>query len=109
MSAKYCHVMTLEKGRLSWRVVECHVPHSPECDGICINGALYYIALKTGYDQTSMIVCLDVRSEKLKFITNPAGENKNWLPTIINYKGKLGALEAVDWEGMLDGRKNKMH
>lgn len=51
-----------------------------------------------------MLVCFDVRSEKVKFIVNPAGDNKIWLPTIINYKGKLGALEAVDWEGMFDGR-----
>ncbi|EFH53093.1 hypothetical protein ARALYDRAFT_904516 [Arabidopsis lyrata subsp. lyrata] len=58
-------VMTLGIGKLSWRMIECCKAHYPLYDGICINGVLYYRAeVKRG---------------------------SFW--TLINYKGKLGAVD----------------
>ncbi|CAL9218949.1 unnamed protein product [Arabidopsis halleri] len=98
-------VLTFETGRrnLFWRKIQCcrHYYAHRYLKGICINGVLYYAAA------TSMqpaIVCFDVRSEKFDFIT--------WKPpTLINYKGKLGAIKNTDHDLVLwvleDGEKHK--
>ncbi|KAL1216070.1 F-box protein [Cardamine amara subsp. amara] len=85
-------VLTLENGKHLWRRIQCK-PHYPKSDGICIDGTLYYTA---GFDRgtsVSMIVCFDVRSEKFSFINIDEGMLINAYCTLINYKGKLGALQ----------------
>ncbi|XP_023639019.1 F-box protein At3g49450 [Capsella rubella] len=102
IGARRHRVLTLEPGgRLLWRMVECSIPHDPQCVGICINGLLFYKAMGTRL----MIVCFDVRSEKFKFISI---ENQGvWiqflLRTLINYNDKLGAL-INDSDGMFNKR-----
>ncbi|CAN7141473.1 unnamed protein product [Brassica rapa subsp. narinosa] len=88
-------VLTLESGKLLWRMVECKfhfVPTLALATHICINGVLYFEA-KLG--KSTVIVCFDVRSEKFGFInTNEdmeqglACELKSL--ELFNYKGKLG-------------------
>ncbi|KAH0907637.1 hypothetical protein HID58_039464 [Brassica napus] len=88
-------VLTLESGKLLWRMVECKfhfVPTLALATHICINGVLYFEA-KLG--KSTVIVCFDVTSEKFGFInTNEdmeqglACELKSL--ELFNYKGKLG-------------------
>nr|VDD20306.1 unnamed protein product [Brassica rapa] len=88
-------VLTLESGKLLWRMVECKfhfVPTLALATHICINGVLYFEA-KLG--KSTVIVCFDVTSEKFDFInTNEdmeqglACELKSL--ELFNYKGKLG-------------------
>ncbi|KAL0642113.1 hypothetical protein Bca4012_103042 [Brassica carinata] len=63
VNSKEHQVLTIGKGRLSWRKIKCLFPHYPERerDGICINGNLYYVARS---DKTCLIVSFDVRSEE---------------------------------------------
>ncbi|CAH8254737.1 unnamed protein product [Arabidopsis lyrata] len=85
-------VLTLENGKHLWRTIQCK-PHYPKSDGICIDGTLYYTA---GFDMrisVSMIVCFDVRSEKFSFINIDECMLMTASCTLINYKGKLGALQ----------------
>jgi F-box interacting protein len=85
-------VLTLENGNHLWRTIQCK-PHYPKSDGICIDGILYYTA---GFDmraRVSMVVCFDVRSEKFSFINIHVFMLMNDSCTLINYKGKLGALQ----------------
>lgn len=75
-----------------WRTTLCK-PHYPKSNGICIDGVLYYSA---GFDwgtRVSMIVCFDVRSEKFSFINIDRSMLMTCACTLINYKGKLGALQ----------------
>ncbi|CAN8247632.1 unnamed protein product [Cochlearia groenlandica] len=54
---------------LSWRLIECGIiPHSHVCDGICINGVLFYKASVGGYSGYRIIVCFDFRSEKFSLV-----------------------------------------
>ncbi|CAN6874147.1 unnamed protein product [Brassica oleracea] len=61
-------VLTLESGKLLWRMVECKfhfVPTLALATHICINGVLYF---KAKLGKSTVIVCFDVRSEKFGFI-----------------------------------------
>uniref|UniRef100_A0A1J3IX61 F-box protein n=1 Tax=Noccaea caerulescens TaxID=107243 RepID=A0A1J3IX61_NOCCA len=85
------HIVTLENGNHLWRAIQCK-PHFPKSRGICIDGVLYYTA---GVDPglwVNMIVCFDFRSEKFSFISID-DEMMNASCTLINYKGKLSALQ----------------
>ncbi|CAN8318086.1 unnamed protein product [Cochlearia groenlandica] len=86
-------VLTLEdagKGKkLSWRMVECSLKHSPRNGGICINGVLYYPTSICSSIRDSMIVCFDVRTEKFRFVEHRDG-------TLINCNGKLGAITTPE-------------
>ncbi|KAL1219786.1 F-box protein [Cardamine amara subsp. amara] len=92
-SEKY-QVMTLGVGKVLWRTIKCRKPHYPLHDGICINGVLYYRAhdVEKG-SGISIIVCFDVRSEEFKFINLDKDMlvGSSWV--LINYKGKLGAVD----------------
>ncbi|CAA7047905.1 unnamed protein product [Microthlaspi erraticum] len=57
-------------GKLSWRMIKCSLHHFPLCDGICINGVLYYKAVVYGFEKRYGIVCFAIRSEKFEFIEN---------------------------------------
>ncbi|KAL1208144.1 putative F-box protein [Cardamine amara subsp. amara] len=88
------NILTLETGKMRWRKIECSLAHIPPIDTskwICINGVLYYVAVAlrpTGnYDESYVIVCFDVGSEKFKFIDIECLDGK-----LINYKGKLGGI-----------------
>lgn len=89
-------VLTLSTGKMSWRMIECCIPHNPREDqtGICINGGLYYQAFVGGF---SKIICFDVRSEKINLIKKDKGMElwSHDFYTLVNYKGKLGALTVV--------------
>ncbi|CAA7037512.1 unnamed protein product [Microthlaspi erraticum] len=88
-------VLTLGTRKLEWRMVECGIPrHHPLSDGeICINGGVYYIArfLGPGHQYILAIVCFDVRLEKCR-VVNEDESMRLGCPTLVNYKGKLGAL-----------------
>ncbi|KAG7600455.1 F-box associated interaction domain [Arabidopsis suecica] len=90
---KSTYVLTLKTGKCLWRKIQDPVfPHTPTCDEICINGALYYGAsLKGSYIYT--IVCFDFRFEKFGRI-KINGDHK-W--TLFNCKGKLGAHQYNLW------------
>ncbi|KAL1222406.1 putative F-box protein [Cardamine amara subsp. amara] len=89
-SSKEHQVLTLGKGKLLWRKIECLLPHYPhKRDGICINGVLYY---KAWSNMTTLIACFDVRSEKFSFIEMENSSTLTCISTLINYKGKLGAV-----------------
>ncbi|XP_013610681.1 PREDICTED: F-box protein DOR-like [Brassica oleracea var. oleracea] len=91
-------VLTLQTGKLSWRMIECDVPHHHGINSICINGVLYYKA-KNGADSSTygkdIIVTFDVRSEKFGFIE----VDKPFIPvhTLINFNGKLASLESYSF------------
>ncbi|XP_010476674.1 PREDICTED: F-box protein At1g31080-like isoform X1 [Camelina sativa] len=86
------HILTLGTGKMRWRNIQCptnHVP-IPRCEGICINGVLYYLAQQTD-EWNEVIVCFDVRSEKFKFLLLQV-EFVKWPTQLINYKGKVGMI-----------------
>ncbi|XP_010507693.2 PREDICTED: F-box protein DOR-like [Camelina sativa] len=83
-------VLTLGAKKLSWRMIECCIPHCPKFEGICINGVLYYRAFVDISSNIFMIVCFDVRSEKFSFIK--ATEPFIIEAKLINYNGKLGLV-----------------
>ncbi|KAL0800394.1 hypothetical protein Bca101_055569 [Brassica carinata] len=85
-------VLTLGKVKPSWRKIKCLFPHFPENfgNGICISGVLYYIARS---NLNTVIACFDVKYEKYSFIQiDDENSQLNWFLTLINYKGKLGAI-----------------
>ncbi|RID45746.1 hypothetical protein BRARA_I02448 [Brassica rapa] len=91
------NILTLGTGEMRWRKIQCSLSHCPDSSGgICINGALYYLA--TGRDAASYVVCFDVRSENFKFIQADFKLYK--ARSLINYKGKLG---VIIWTGHNSG------
>ena len=52
-----------------------------------------------------MIVCFDIRSEKLKFIVDEAFKDIKSPSTLINYKGKLGIIHH-NAPGLMDGKSS---
>ncbi|CAN6834078.1 unnamed protein product [Brassica oleracea] len=76
-------------GNMTWRLIECDVPHSyPGTKSICINGVLYYNARDSNGDD--MVVRFDVRSEKYSFVNFI---ERRMLPvTLINFQGKLASV-----------------
>ncbi|XP_056866077.1 F-box protein At5g65850 isoform X1 [Raphanus sativus] len=93
-------VLTLGAKRLSWRMVECCIPHLPSCGSkwICISGVLYYLAAANSWSLESMVVCFDFRTEKFTLINCMETFNRA-LPdstNMVNYNGKLGLLMSGD-------------
>ncbi|XP_010479100.1 PREDICTED: F-box protein At1g53790 isoform X2 [Camelina sativa] len=89
-------VLTLEdNGKRLWRTVQCK-PHYPKSDGICIDGTLYYTAGFSPGTRVSIIVCFDVRSEKFSSINIDECMLMTYC-TLINYNGKLGALQFTSF------------
>ncbi|KAJ4891429.1 F-box protein DOR [Raphanus sativus] len=85
-------VLTLGNGNMTWRLIECGIPHYfPGLTSICINGVLYYTARGSSVDD--MIVCFDVRSEKYSFVR--AAERGMHFATLINFQGKLASTKAA--------------
>ncbi|RID66831.1 hypothetical protein BRARA_D01946 [Brassica rapa] len=90
------HVLTLGTKKLTWRLVECCIPHRSSSKWICISGVLYYTATE-GY-WSSMVVCFDLNSEKFTFVNfmKASGKEMHGSTTLINYNGKLGLLMSED-------------
>uniref|UniRef100_A0A0D3C3N1 F-box domain-containing protein n=1 Tax=Brassica oleracea var. oleracea TaxID=109376 RepID=A0A0D3C3N1_BRAOL len=61
-------VLTLGTKNLSWRLVECCVPHYFSLKWICISGVLYYAASVNDSSPYSMVACFDLSSEKFSFV-----------------------------------------
>ncbi|CAA7018474.1 unnamed protein product [Microthlaspi erraticum] len=111
-----------------WRSIECNLQHSMEDTGIrfnreiWINGVLYYGARSERYnmvngglyyrarsEKCNMIVWFDLSCEKFGFIKI---HEEMLQGTLINYKGKLGALvkyrsDVVLWVLEEDAGKHK--
>ncbi|XP_019083013.1 PREDICTED: F-box protein DOR-like isoform X1 [Camelina sativa] len=87
-------VLTLGTEKLSWRMIECCIPHINGFKGICINGVLYYPAMADICSGMRMIVCFHVRSEKFSFIKILEPFIRLLCPTatLISYNGKLASL-----------------
>ncbi|XP_048611991.1 F-box protein DOR-like [Brassica napus] len=97
ISAKH-QVLTLGTKNLSWRMVECCIPHNCSDKWICISGVIYYEAPDNWASMRSMVVCFDLRSEKLSFVNFMETSSKE-MPvstTLINYNDKLGLLMSGD-------------
>ncbi|KAL0648622.1 hypothetical protein Bca4012_046913 [Brassica carinata] len=88
-------VLTLQTVKLSWRMIECSVPHYPGCNSVCINGVLYYKAENRAdspaYGEV-IIVSFDFRSEKFSFIELV----KPYILGLINFNGKLASVMPSD-------------
>ncbi|KAJ4880858.1 F-box associated ubiquitination effector family protein [Raphanus sativus] len=90
-------VLTLESGKLLWRMVECKFHFETtlgRTTDICINGVLYFEAKM---EKSTVIVCFDVRSEKFGFI-NMEQKRACELDSLelFNYRGKLGIHHKKD-------------
>ncbi|KAG7564746.1 F-box associated interaction domain [Arabidopsis suecica] len=81
---------------MTWRMVECPVPHYPLSAEICIDGVLYYLAKVRGNISTLpfMVVCFDYRLERFKFLDLVLITVSS---ALINYNGKLGVLSASSY------------
>ncbi|CAA7047987.1 unnamed protein product [Microthlaspi erraticum] len=92
-NSKEHQVLTIGKGKLSWKKIECSFPHYPDNrrDGICINGVCYYIA-RSVPKEPSLIACFDVRSEEFSFIKMAESPSLIYVSALVNYKGKLGLV-----------------
>ncbi|CAN7018904.1 hypothetical protein Bca4012_033718 [Brassica carinata] len=89
-------VLTLGTEKLSWRMVECCIPHNSSRKWICISGVLYYTARAGNW--SSMVVCFDLNSEKFTFVNfmKASGKEMHGSTTLINNNGKLGLLMSED-------------
>jgi len=85
-------VLTLKNGKHLWRTIQ-YKPHYPKCNGICLDGFLYYTARVDRWMWDSKIVCFNVKSEKFRFIDIDGCMLMTHSCTLINYKGKLDALQ----------------
>ena len=86
-----CHVLTLGTKRLSWRKVQCCIPHWPTPKSICIGRVLYYKTVSGTADSYSMVVCFDLRTEKFSCVkfSGISSKAKPASQTLVNYNGKL--------------------
>ncbi|KAG7600514.1 F-box domain [Arabidopsis suecica] len=90
------HVLTLGtiKEIFLWREIQCCTLHYPLGDsGICINGALFYLAMINNEKHT--VVCFDVRYENFSFINIEQDLARKFERPLIlmNYNGKLGVSD----------------
>ncbi|CAH8266562.1 unnamed protein product [Arabidopsis lyrata] len=87
-------ILTLGDGDLTWRKIKCPLPQPGiKSDGICINGVLYFLAVRVECSFEYVIVCFDVRSEKFTYI------DVERICQLINYNGKLA---VIYWEDDVD-------
>ncbi|KAL1207535.1 F-box protein [Cardamine amara subsp. amara] len=77
-------ILTFGTRKMRWRTIECSLTHDIASEGICINGVLYYLGWVDDEMEKYLIVCFDVKFEKLKL--------EILCDELINYKGKLGVI-----------------
>ncbi|KAH0888553.1 hypothetical protein HID58_050982, partial [Brassica napus] len=105
-------VLTLETGKLLWRMIECKYhyvmfrdPTYTHRHMICIDGVLYYLAciniIDISHSTDFAIVCFDVKSEKFSFINIDDESMYRGGSTLINYKGRLGVVQFTDYKRTL--------
>ncbi|KAJ4882746.1 putative F-box protein [Raphanus sativus] len=89
-------VFTLGDKKRSWRMVECNIPHRPCSSGVCIDGAIYYMAETGSIIDVSQrsLMSFDSRSEKFDLVTGLSpeilqNENKYSHLVISNLEGKV--------------------
>ncbi|CAN6811888.1 unnamed protein product [Brassica oleracea] len=103
-------VLTLETGKLLWRMIECKYhyvmfrdPTYTHRHMICIDGVLYYLAciniIDISHSTDFAIVCFDVKSEKFCFINIDDESMYRGGSTLINYKGSV--VQFTDYERTL--------
>ncbi|KAG2308799.1 hypothetical protein Bca52824_028547 [Brassica carinata] len=92
--SKEHHVLTLGTKKLSWRMVECSIPHLPSRKWICISGVIYYVAKASRSSVNSMVVCFDLRSEKFSFVKFSKAMPGS--TTLVKYIDKVGLLMSGD-------------
>lgn len=93
-------VLTLkgDKRKYSWRQIQGNYysipPYSPVTMRVCIRGKVYYGAWTPKFGMEPVIVCFDVRSEKLTFIKAPSRDVLFWQSDslLLEYKGKLASI-----------------
>ncbi|RID62053.1 hypothetical protein BRARA_E01149 [Brassica rapa] len=79
---------------MTWRLIECDVPHSsPGRVYVCINGVLYYFD-RGASNVDDMIICFDLRSEKFSFVKSM--ERGMRFETLINFQGKLASVRSLE-------------
>ncbi|EOA28361.1 hypothetical protein CARUB_v10024565mg [Capsella rubella] len=105
-------VLTLGAGKThTWRQIKGPPHHyAPLTRGICINGFVYYLAWTP--DLPRVVVCFDVRSEKLSIIklTLSACWDDS-TSALINYKGELAYIIIdgcfLDFWVLIDAKEHK--
>ncbi|ESQ53250.1 hypothetical protein EUTSA_v10027566mg, partial [Eutrema salsugineum] len=65
-------------------------PYHSVTKSVCINGFIYYGAGTPTRDEERVLVCFDVRYERISFITAPAQAVS--FTMLIEYKGKLASI-----------------
>ncbi|CAN7048886.1 unnamed protein product, partial [Brassica rapa subsp. trilocularis] len=91
-------VLTLGGG--SWRLIEgTPGPYRPISVGVCVNGVIYYGARNSADFRNPVMVCFDVRTEKLSFIQAHAPLVK-WgkYSIFIDYNGKLASIVRYPYD-----------
>ncbi|KFK34591.1 hypothetical protein AALP_AA5G165700 [Arabis alpina] len=85
-------VLTLGTGELTWRKkkIDCPPYFRSLCEGICINGVLYYLVCSV-FDLPNDVVCFDLRSEQFKLVVADCFDDPK-TTKLVNYKGKLGGI-----------------
>ncbi|XP_010431176.1 PREDICTED: F-box protein At3g49450-like [Camelina sativa] len=97
--AEEFQVLTLGTDKLKWKMLECSVDHYPYASDVCIEGVLYYVAMNRK-SRNDIIVCFNVQLEKFNFLNI---EDMEYHCTLINYKGKLGAIFHPSIGNFMDG------
>ncbi|KAG7560575.1 F-box-like domain superfamily [Arabidopsis thaliana x Arabidopsis arenosa] len=89
------HVLVLGAGA-SWKKTQCHIHHLPYCQGITINGVLYYGAWTD--DKKCVLMSFDFSSEEFNLIELPYKvgflQRSPW-PSLMNYNGKIAVFDYV--------------
>ncbi|KAJ4903402.1 F-box protein [Raphanus sativus] len=103
-------VLTLGTNKLSWRMLECCIPHYCSHKWICINGVIYYEAPDNWSSVPCMVACFDLSSEKLSFVNfmETTSRNMPGSTTLINYNGKLGLLMSGDSNDVINGSSKRL-
>ncbi|XP_010507350.1 PREDICTED: F-box protein DOR-like [Camelina sativa] len=105
-----CRVLTLGTGELSWREIECSIPHLSPFDGEkCIYGVVYYLARcdATRFQNSYKLVCFDIRGETTTLVMWVLDDvqNEKWSKHIYQFpslwKNLVGenALKVVGMTG----------
>ncbi|KAJ4871490.1 putative F-box protein [Raphanus sativus] len=82
-------------GAKRWRLIDCGIPHTPESNGLCIDGFVYYIA----YTETGMcLMRFSLKSEMFDIFASvsehlsPLVNKDNGSRILINYHGKVATV-----------------
>ncbi|XP_018461384.2 putative F-box protein At1g26515 [Raphanus sativus] len=82
-------------GAKRWRLIDCGIPHTPESNGLCMDGFVYYIA----YTETGMcLMRFSLKSEMFDIFASvsehlsPLVNKDNGSRILINYHGKVATV-----------------